>query len=147
MATSDGYGYRSGAGQRVIRPVPVDASTADITIHDAITSTGYTAGYFGTCTGNGDRVIGFATGSVLSPAADGDSNVMVDFSSSSLYEFPLESGTVTNALIGKTCDIAASGRALDVTTPADNSLMITDINTDRNTCYVRLRDIVNAPAA
>ena len=142
MAKSDGYGYRRG--QQQIVSVPLDSNTADIAIHDAITSSGATSGYFKEVDAAGEPVFGFATGSVLSPSSDGDAEVLVDISNESIYEFPADAGTVTSALIGKSCDIGADGRSIDINGSADDSLMIVNVSTSRNTCYVQLRSRVVA---
>ncbi|MEL6347730.1 MAG: hypothetical protein AAFV53_31785 [Myxococcota bacterium] len=143
MAKSDGYGYRRG-NRRVVA-YPLDADAADIAKSTAITKADATAGYFKEVDAAGERVSGFATASVLSGAADGDKEVLVDISNESVYEFPPDAGTVSLALIGSTCDIGADGRTIDIDGSADDSLMIVDVNLTRNTVYVRLRDAVKAP--
>lgn len=135
MAKGDGYGYRRGT-RRIVR-VPLEADTADIAINDAITAGG-TAGFFKDADAAAEPVFGFATESVLSPAADGGAHVLVDVSEDSVYEFPADAGTVSTTLIGKTADIGADGRTVDINGSTTDDLYVVDVNAGRNTVYVQL---------
>lgn len=143
----DGYGYRKGP--RMIAYVPLDSTAADIAIGDMITDAGATANYFKEVDAGGERVRGVATGSVLSPSADGDKSVGIDLSNESVYEYPPDAGTVSYGLVGKAVQAGADGRSIDIDNSGGGtqSFMVTDVNTDRNTVYVRLREIATADSA
>jgi len=135
MATPYGYRY----GDRQIIDLPLDSTSADIGADAiAITDSGATTAFVKEVDGSGERVIGFSVNKVDSPSADGGASVNVDVSYASVYEFPPDAGTVTVDLVGKTCDIGADGKSINIDASADDSIQIVDVDTVANTCFVRL---------
>jgi hypothetical protein len=133
------YGYRKGIQQPVM--LPLDSTSADITATStAITDSGATSTYFKEVDAAGERVVGWSISKVDSPSADGGAFVKVDISTTSIYEFPPDAGTVDYSLVGKTCDIGADGQSVDINGSSDDSLRIVDVDTTNNTCFVQLRD-------
>ena len=135
---SQPYGYRHG--ERNIITLPLDSTSAAITADCiAITDADATSTFFKEVDG-AERVVGFSASAVASPSADGGLSVQVDVSTVSVYEFPPDAGTVTRALIGKTCDIGSDGKSVNIDASADDSIVIVDVDTTANTCFIKRRD-------
>ena len=134
MATP--YGYRKGP--RELIELPLDSTSADIGADCiAITEDGATSQFFKEVDGSGESLMGWSASKVDSPSADGGAKVLVDVSSQSIYEFPPDAGTVTYALVGKTCDIGADGKSINIDASATDDILIVDVDTTSNTCFVR----------
>lgn len=129
---ADTYGYRSGP--QVIQTYGVDSSVAT-TIRPGDHVKWATAGYV-TVAGAGDNPIGVAYSVATPGSADGDVTIQVDISEWSLYEYPPDSGTVTAALIGLTCDLGGA-RSIDIDASADDNIKIVAVDTAANTVLVR----------
>lgn len=131
-APTDFYGHRRGKRQLLV--YPVDSTSADIAANDMLTFA--TDGYVKQAAA-GDTVIGFAAEGCTSPSTDGGVSIKVDVSEASIYEFPPDVGTVTQALLLKTCD-AGGPRSIDIDASTDNCLRIVEVDTDANTVSVQL---------
>jgi len=131
----------TGKGPQVPVVYLVDADSAAITTHCAITFTDATAGYVKKVDASGERVIGFAMQDVASPSADGEASVLVDISTLSLYEMAPDTGTLTYAELGDSCDIGADGISINRDASATDDLQIVSIDVATNTAYVRRLDV------
>ena len=127
------YGYRRGPRNPV--QARLDASTATININDLLTLG--TAGYYQQAAA-GDVVHGVAMQRSTAPAADGDKVILMDISTESVYAFPPDTGTVTVALIGKTCDVGGA-QSIDIDATLDDCILIRDVDTVANLVYVQVR--------
>ena len=133
------YGYRYG--DRILVELPLDSTSAAIgSTSTALTDANATSTFFKEVDASGERVVGWSAGKQSSPSADGGLSVLSDASMQSVYEFPPDAGTVTRALIGKTCDIGADGQSINIDASADDSILIVDVDVTNNTCYVQRRD-------
>ena len=90
MAT---YGYRQG--ERRIVTAKVDSSTSTISAGDILTIA--TAGYVKQAAA-GDAPCAIAIDGCTAPSSDGLKTIRVDVSPESVYEYPPDTGTVTQAL-------------------------------------------------
>ena len=128
---ADKYGYRNGP--QCLVSYGVDSTGGTINAGDHVKMV--TDGYVGVC-GSGDTPIGVAVSNQTAGSADGDTTVLVDVSEWSLFEYPPASGTVTVALIGKTCDLGGA-RSIDITASTDDNIIIVNVDTTANTLLVR----------
>lgn len=129
---ADKYGYRYGP--RLLVQYGVDSSVATaLTNGDHVKWA--TAGYVTVC-GAGDNPIGVVAGDVTPGSADGDVSVMVDISEWSVYEYPPDSGSVTVGLVGLTADLGGA-RSIDIDASADDNIKIVQVDTVKNTVFVR----------
>lgn len=130
---ADNYGqHRVVANVRVL----IDDGSAAITEGDALTTAGATAGYYRRVDAAAEAVAGFAMGDAASPAADGGTSVLMDFSKGNVYRFPADAGTVTQALVGTSLDIGADGRSIDINGTSTADLLVVSVNLALNTCDV-----------
>lgn len=124
------------SGNQNIHPVKVDASTAAIAKYDLLGKDG--SGYY-TLWASG-AVYGIAEeGLTTAPSADGGKVISAHLGDSdALYDFPILTGTLTQAMEGKTCDATvSSGRfGLDVTASSYDNLVIVvaDVTNQRALC-------------
>lgn len=129
------YGWREG----VRRPVrmKLDKDSADIVVGDFLSVTGFTAGYVGQAAA-GEIPVGVAMEKVVvSGTADGDHSVLVDVSEDSIYEYPPDAGTVTQALAHTTMDIGGP-QSINIDASADDIVVVRDVDTVANTLRVSL---------
>jgi hypothetical protein len=126
------YGYRRGPRNLVTLPVK---SGETFEVGDAVVlSSGYLAK-----AAAGGAVFGVATSGVLTaPSADAGAEATVDVSTDSLYEWPVGTGTITQAMTGKTCDVSGS-QGLDVTASADDCILIVVPNVAANSALIQIR--------
>lgn len=73
---------------------------------------------------------------LTAPAASGDVEVLADFSLQSVFYYGVGTGTITQAMQGKTCDIA-DARTLDVTATADDCVFILRPDVANNAAWVQ----------
>jgi hypothetical protein len=86
----------------------------------------------------GDKVIGVAFDPIDSaPAADGAASAQVDVSPVSVYLYPPASGTLTQAMVGKTCDVGGA-QSIDITASADDCVLIQAVDTVANLAYITI---------
>lgn len=130
MASLDPY----RRGPRQVEEYPVDSTTAAISTGDFLVFA--TAGYVKQAAA-GELPIGVAMDSVASPSADGDISIRVDVSETSVYEYSPDAGTVTQALVGATCDIGGP-QSINIDASADDIVKVHDIDSDANTVFVSL---------
>ena len=126
------YGYVRGP--QVLVTVPVAAASADIKRGDMITiSSGY-----GAQASAGDAIFGFCVDEADSPSANGGASVSVDISTSSIYRYPIDTGTVaqTNLTNAAAADVGGA-QSVDVTSPSNNDLRIVVVEADTNTFLVQ----------
>lgn len=130
----DLYGYRENAGgKQLLIPVLIDSSSAAIDVNDMLTKG--TAGYFQKAAA-GDIVECFAAGKCAVPSADGGVSILADFSTESVYEYPPDAGTVTQALVPLTTDTGGA-RSVDIDASTDDCLQIVRVDVGANTVFVR----------
>jgi len=126
------YGYRKGP--TVLIQKHVAAASAAIVAGDFLSES--TAGFVAQAAAGG-TLIGIAYESVASPSANGDSIILVDVSTLSVYEYPADTGTVSAALRGRSMDIGGA-QSVDIDASSDDVLMCHEINTTANTVYVSM---------
>jgi len=129
------FEYRRGVRNPTL--VPLDSTSADIEVGDAITMSGGTTGYAKEVDAAAEAVIGFAMQAVSSPSADGEASVLVDVSKDSVYEVGPDAGSVTQALNFTALDVGADARSVDIdgTTTAD--LLVVQCEVDDNKIYIK----------
>ena len=130
------FEYRKG--ERKIVKCLLDSTSAAIVVGDAITIADATAGYFKEVDGAAEAVTGIATSASDSPAADGDLFVMVDISTLSMYQAPPDTGSVTQAIAGRSADCGADARSVDINGSTTDDIIIAEADVDGNTVLVRL---------
>lgn len=128
------FDYRRGVRHPVL--MPLESTSGDITVGDAITTTGATAGYVQKVDGSGDAVVGFAMQTVAAGAADGDASVLVDISKDSVYEVGPDAGSVTQALNLTSLDVGANAQSVDIDATVTADLKVVQVDTEANTIYV-----------
>ena len=127
---ADTYGYRRGV--RNLVTIPVDSTSAAITVGDAVI---ITAGY-ALQAAAGDIPHGVATSAATVPAADGETSVTVDISDQSIYEYPPDAGTVTQALVGKKMDLGGP-RSINIDATVDDCALCVGVDTSANTVLIQ----------
>lgn len=125
------YGYREG--RRILVEKELDADTAAIAVGEILTvgSTGYVKR-----AGAGETVYGIAAQASASPAADGDLSIMVDISEQSIYEYPPDGGSVTQALVGTTMDVGGP-QSINIDASVVDNVKCVRVDTDANTLFVQ----------
>ena len=130
-------GYVSG--NRQILPFKVKASAAivagDLVILDA-------SGYLTPAVAGSNDPIGVAFDTITGGSADGDVTCGVDVSTQVLYRYSVGTGTMTQAMLGTTCDVYTA-TSIDVTASADDCLEIVQVDTSNQLAVIR---IVRTPA-
>lgn len=125
----------SPGGFRQLVRLPLDSSSADITVGMAITSSGATSGYYKEVDA-AEALVGIAVEKVSSPSADGGATVLVDVSELSLYRASPDAGSVTTALRFTTADIGANGKSVNIDASAVDNVRIHDVDVNANTMIV-----------
>jgi len=88
---------------------------------------------------SGDKVIGVAFDPCASaPSADGAASAQVDVSEASVYLYPPASGTLTQAMVGKTCDVSGA-QAIDITAASDNCILIQAVDLVANLAHITIK--------
>lgn len=130
----DKYGYRHGP--RVPVAFLVDSSTpAAIEVGDMVSLV--SAGYIGQAAA-GDIPMGVAMDRSAVPSADGDIKILVDISREAVYEYPPDTGSVTQALVGLTCDVGGA-RSINIDASTDDVIEIVGADVTNNSVFIRLR--------
>lgn len=130
------FEYRHGP--RIPRLFKLDSSAADILVGDAITITDATDGYVKEVDALGEAITGIAMQDVTSPSADGDKEILVDISELSVYEVPPDAGSITQALMGNSCDVGADARSIDINGSSVDNIAIHDVNVTDNKAHVSI---------
>jgi hypothetical protein len=133
MAKGFDYAY----GDRVLVRLPLAASSADIEVGDAIRLKAAT-NYYQDVDTVSDATVGIAVEKVTSPTADGGATVLVNVSEQAYYRVNVGNGTLASTMQLKSCDIAASGDAIDVAASTTDNVLIHDVDLDDNSCIVSL---------
>lgn len=129
---ADLFGYRKG--ERVIVPALVDASSADIEAGDLVV---WNADGFLLRAAAGDIPCGVAVEDQDKPAVDGQASCAIDVSTTAIYEYPPDTGTVTQALVGKTMDVGGH-RSINIDATVDDCVQCVQVDTSTNSLLVRL---------
>lgn len=127
-------GYKRGP--RVLQVVPVDASSASISVGDMLTMG--TAGFFQKATA-GDIAYCVADEDLTVPSGgtDGDLSIRADFSNEAVYRYRPDAGSVTAALRMKTCDVGGA-QSVNIDASANDCLQVVNVDTVNNLLDVRL---------
>lgn len=128
------YVYSPGGFRRLVR-LPLDSSSADITVGMAITATDATSGYYKQVDA-AEACVGIAVEKVTSPTADGLATVLVDTSPDSHYRASPDAGSVTTSLRFKTADIGNDGKSVNIDASAVDNVNIQDVDVNENTMIV-----------
>jgi hypothetical protein len=94
------------------------------------------SGYLQPC-GSGDIPFGVSLQEKTGGTADGDVECLVDSSPMSLYRVKVGTGTITQAMVGKTCDIDSS-TTIDVTASTDDCIEIVRALVAENEAIIRI---------
>jgi len=121
-------------GQQLLVPMLVDSATSDISVGDFVTEG--TAGYVQQAAA-GELPIGIAAEAVSSPSADGDVEILVDVSCLAVYRRSPDTGTVTQALVGRTMDIGGA-QSIDIDASTDDCIVCVGVNTTDNNLDIML---------
>ncbi len=138
------FEYRKG--ERLLVTLPLDSTSADIEVGDAITASGATSGYFKEVDAAAEAVVGIAVSKVSSPSADGGAEVKVDISRQSVYEVGPDAGSVTVALNMKSADVGADARSVDIDGSTTDDIEIIEADTVNNKILVRLNQSLTGVA-
>ena len=131
MAVTDPrYGYRKGASVKIT--AKVDSATADIEIGDMLVAG--TAGYVQQAAA-GELPIGVALTRVTSPSADGDVEVLMEVSPLAIFEYPADTGSVSQGLAGTTMDVGGP-QTIDIDASADDVVICREVNIAKDTLLV-----------
>lgn len=126
------YGYRSGP--RVPVQVKIDSGTSAISVGDFLALG--TAGYYQQAAA-GDTAHCVAMEAQATISADGDATILADFSTLSVYEYPPDTGTVTQALVGTTMDVGGA-QSINIDASTDDCVRVVRADTVNNTVYIQL---------
>jgi hypothetical protein len=75
------------------------------------------------------------------PASDGAKSISADICRETIYRYPPSAGTVSQAILGKTCDVGGA-QSVDIAHTADDCLEIVGVDTTNNLVLVRLRPVL-----
>ena len=127
------WGYRRGPLEVV--KMYMDSATAAVVVPgDFVVAV--TAGYVGSAAAGGTP-IGVAMSGGADPSADGAAEVLVSIHPDAVYEYPADTGTVTQALCNTTMDIGGA-QSIDIDASTDDVIQVIEVNTDRNSLFVKL---------
>lgn len=132
MSANPRYGYVKGERNAV--SYPVDSGTTAIVVGDLITMG--TAGYVQQAAA-GDLIYGVAMEPCAVPTADGAKTCLVDISKHSIYRYPPDAGSVTAALLFKTCDVGGP-QSINIDATVDDVIYIVGVDVDSNTLLVQI---------
>lgn len=128
MAT---YGFRKG--ERDIVTAKVDSSTSTIVTGDILTLA--TAGYVKRASAT-DTPCAVAIDGCTAPGSDGLTTIRVDVSPESVYEYPADSGSVTQALAFTRVDVGGA-QSIAIAATTDKVFLVTEVDTVKNTVIGR----------
>lgn len=119
--------------------VKIDSSTSDISQGDQLVLG--TAGYYQQAAADG-VVQCIALETVASPSADGDAEILADFSTMRVWEYSPDAGTVTQALVGTRMDCGGA-QTINIDqsttgTDSDGIWLCVGVDTDANKVHVVL---------
>jgi len=125
-------------GPRKIIELPLDSTTADITVGLMITAADATDGYFKEVDASGEAVTGVAVSKVSSPSADGGAVVKVDVSPASVYKVAPDAGTIAVTDAMNTADCGADGLTVNIDASATDDIQILSVDVNANTMAVSI---------
>lgn len=125
-------------GPRKIIELPLDSTSADITVGLMLTAAGATDGYFKEVDGSGEAVTGVAVSKASSPATDGAATVKVDVSPASVYRVSPDTGTIAVTDAMNTADVGADGLTVNIDASATDDIQILSVDVDANTMAVSI---------
>lgn len=128
------YGYRYGL--RSLQKFPIDKDSTDIEVGDFVDMAGFTAGYVGQASA-GCLPLGVAVEKVAAGSADGDAWVVVDTSLDSVYEYPPDTGSVSQGLVGLSMDLGGA-QSVNIDAGTDDTLVCVGVDTTANTVLVKI---------
>lgn len=137
MAVTDLWGYRSG--RREIRSVLIANTAAAIAKGDFLKEDAAGTQYM-TKAGAGDipRCVALEAVALADiPSADGGLSILAEHSEDALFEYPADTGTVTNALVNKTMDLGGA-QSIDIDATVDDVFTCLAVNTDKNSVLGRV---------
>src|SRR5574343_98123 len=135
MAYDTMYGYREGA-RSPVQALVATGGTFPIKVGDLIS---ISSGGYVSQAAAGDVAFGVAMAQIdTDPGTNGYATLLVDTSQESIYEYPPDAGTVSQALVGKTCDVGGA-KSINIDASADDCILIVAANTDRNTVRIQLK--------
>lgn len=120
------YGARKG--RRLPVYAQVDSTSAAIEVGDLLTVA--TTGYVKQAAA-GETLRGVAMSAVASPAADGDLSVLMDISEETIYAYPPDAGTVTQALVGTSMDIGGA-QSINIDASTVDNVFVDEVDIDGN---------------
>lgn len=126
------YGYRKG--DRDVQEYAVDSTTSDIKTGDFLVPA--TPGYVKQGSA-GELPLGVAMQDVDSPSNDGDVSILVDISPHTTYEFPPDSGSATQGMVGTTMDIGGA-QSIDIDATVDDIIRVVGVDLVANTLFVQV---------
>lgn len=127
------WGYRRGPYE-IVKHYMDSATAAEVQPGDFVVAV--SAGYVGQAAAGGTP-LGVAVSVGLDPAADGQQYVLVSMHPDAVYEYPPDSGTVTQALVNTTMDIGGA-QSIDIDASTDDIIQVVEVDTERNTLFVKL---------
>ena len=127
----NGYRY----GPIVVVKMAIDKDSADIVAGDYVDNSGATAGYILQADA-GDVPLGVAWETMAAGTADGDAWVLVDISPLSVYEYPADTGTVSQGLCNLTADLGGA-QSINIDASTDDCVRIVAVDIEKNTCFVQ----------
>lgn len=135
MAYDTMYGYRSGT-RTPVQALVATGGTFPIKVGDMIS---ISSGGYVSQAAAGDIAYGVSMTQIDSdPGTNGYATIMVDTSQEAVYEYPPDAGTVSQSLVGKTCDVGGA-KSINIDASADDCIVVVGANTDRNTVLIKLK--------
>jgi hypothetical protein len=125
-------------GPRKIIELPLDSTSADITVGLMLTASGATDGYFKEVDTESEAVTGVAVSKVSSPATDGAATVKVDVSPASVYRVSPDAGNIAVTDAMNTADVGADGLTVNIDASATDDIQILSVDVDANTMAVSI---------
>jgi len=125
------YNVRKDVGRLGV-PALVDSTSLDIDVGDPLTIA--TAGYVKKAAA-GETFVGVAMSAAASPASDGGVSVTMDVSEETIYEYPPDAGTVTQALAMATMDWGGD-KTVNIDASAVDNVICQSVNIEKNTLNV-----------
>ena len=125
-------------GDRVLVRLPLDSTTADIKVGDAITSANATAGFYKKADATSEVICGIAQEILSSPASNGDVSVLVNTSENAFYRVKAGNGTLVEGMKMESCDVHSDGESIDVTASSTDNILIHDVRLSDATALVSI---------
>ena len=121
-------------GPQTIVRMLVDSSSNAIAVGDFVVVA--TAGYVKQAAA-GETPVGIAMEACAVPSADGDLAVNVDVSESSVWEYPPDTGTVTQGLVNLTMDIGGA-QSINIDASSQDVIRVRAVDIPNNKLHISL---------